>query len=694
MCHQNKDIWITRASIAMTVGIVLGLLHFLAKQAEQAFLFHQSRLIFEVLAFAAAVLFLIYGNLLYQFCRLGCYQRRQNHKPASRDVLERFYECEAPSLTVLIPSYKEEQNIIWQAMVSAALTEYPEKSVVLLIDDPYEPSSAEDSLKLSETRSIPMRLQDLFRAPVERYQSELTAFRNRTKVDGVAELRRLRQCYREVSAWLEKCALEFVKEKRGTALPHTEEFFVENVLRAPARRHAAFADELEKRAQLKEGPSREFLERQYRRLVGFFNVRFSSFERKRYRNLSHAANKAMNLNSYVSLMGKGWREVGDSGGCRLQEVTPNNADFLIPSPDYLITLDADSLLLSDYALRLIQIMEHPKNRKLAVIQTPYSAFPGSPNLLERIAGATTDLQYISHQGFTRWNATFWVGANALVRRSALEDIKQIRSENEVPVSVYIQDRTVIEDTESSIDLIGRGWKLVNYPERLAYSATPPDFGALLIQRRRWANGGLLILPKLLRYAASTPKRSALLKEFFIRLHYLTSLAGVSVATLLVFFYPFKDRFAIFWLPLTAAPYYFLYARDLRHAGYRCSDVLRVYALNLILIPVVLGGVLKSLQQGITGSKIPFGRTPKVSGRTAAPPLYCFLELSFPLVFMATFCWDISSHHWSRALFALLNGLLFLYALVRMLGLRETAYDLVGSWRVTEPRLTELCDAEP
>src|SRR5438034_6621891 len=38
------------------------------------------------------------------------------------------------------------------------------------------------------------------------------------------------------------------------------------------------------------------------------------------------------------------------------------------------------------------------------------------------------------------------------------------------------------------DLIDRGWQLYNYQERLAFSATPPDFGALIVQRRRWANG--------------------------------------------------------------------------------------------------------------------------------------------------------------------------------------------------------------
>lgn len=65
------------------------------------------------------------------------------------------------------------------------------------------------------------------------------------------------------------------------------------------------------------------------------------------------------------------------------------------------------------------------------------------------------------------------------------------------VSVFIQDKTLIEDTGSTIDLVAKGWRLHNHPERLAYSATPPDFGALVIQRRRWANGGLIILPSLL-----------------------------------------------------------------------------------------------------------------------------------------------------------------------------------------------------
>jgi hypothetical protein len=51
-----------------------------------------------------------------------------------------------------------------------------------------------------------------------------------------------------------------------------------------------------------------------------------------------------------------------------------------------------------------------------------------------------------------------------------------------------QDSLVVQLTNlRPVDLLLRGWALYNYPERLAYSATPPDFGALLIQ-------GLQIFP--------------------------------------------------------------------------------------------------------------------------------------------------------------------------------------------------------
>ena len=209
----------------------------------------------------------------------------------------------------------------------------------------------------------------------------------------------------------------------------------------------------------------------YNRLIAQFTVEMSSFERKRYENLSHEMNKAMNLNTYIGMIGNSYRDVKREGKLFLERCPKAKADLFVPDTKYLITLDADSLILPHYASRLIDLMEKEGNERLAVVQTPYSAIPGTDNILERVAGATTDIQLLIHQGFTWANATFWVGANALLRTEALEDIKVIEDERGYPVTRYIQDRTVIEDTESSIDLVEEGWELYNYPARMAYSAT-------------------------------------------------------------------------------------------------------------------------------------------------------------------------------------------------------------------------------
>jgi cellulose synthase (UDP-forming) len=392
------------------------------------------------------------------------------------------------------------------------------------------------------------------------------------------------------------------------------------------------------------------------------------------------------------LIGRSVREQVIDSALHLVDTGSEADDALaIPDATYAITLDADSLLRIDYARRLTAVMEAPGHERFAVVQTPYTAIPGAPSHLERIAGATTDIQYVIHQGFTQYNATFWVGANALLRIAALRDIQGEEEERGFKVPVFIKDRTVIEDTESTIDLVAKGWTLYNYPERLAFSATPPDFGSLLIQRRRWANGGLLILPNLVRHGVSSLFERGKTLELFVRAHYLVSIAGTSLGLFVLLFLPLGKGFNSPWLPLTALPYFLLYARDLTQIGYRKSDVLRIYAFNLLLLPINLAGVLKSLQQAVTGAKIPFGRTPKTEGRTAAPSWAILAEwLMFFFCLLMTVL-NALTGHWANALFTLGTGIAFGYALAKFVGIRASFEDLTLSWarlgRLLGPRET-------
>lgn len=672
--HAKREIILTWAGIAVTLAATF----MVVIELGDLFLQHVNNGRWALVAahtlFIIIVAFLIYGGLVYQLTRLAYLRRRIRHCPMPRDQLETLYDNSAPQLAILVPSYKEDERVILQTLMSAALQEYPNRRVVLLIDDPCPPRSAADAAALAMACELPRRIQKLFTLPSQLFDSALAHFetrRARETLNITDEARHLISLYQEAATWFENQAQSY------KVTDHVDALYVNKILLRQRDMHNSRASEIATAAQQVNGLCEARLSHEYRRLATLFKVELTSFQRKAYVNLSHEANKAMNLNSYIGLAGKSFRERMEVDGLYLDQVDAASADLHIPDADYFITLDADSLILSDYALRLVHLMEQPSNKRIAVAQTPYSAIPGAPGVLERVAGATTDIQYMIHQGFTAYNATYWVGANALLRKSALLDIAVTEEERGFTVTRYIQDRTVIEDTESSIDLVKHGWQLFNYPERLAYSATPPDFGSLLIQRRRWANGGLIILPKLLRYLARGPKRSGTLMEGFMRVHYLSSIAVVNVGLLIVLAIPFAGNIESLWLPVTAAPYFALYARDLVLMGYRGSDIFRVYALNLLLIPINLGGVLKSLQQVWTKEKIPFGRTPKVQGRTAASPLYIIATYLLLLYWLIGTAVDFSAAHWGHGLFALTNAFFLLYAMLYFIGLKESKEDLIA-----------------
>ena len=87
-----------------------------------------------------------------------------------------------------------------------------------------------------------------------------------------------------------------------------------------------------------------------------FRCEITSFERKQYASLSHDPNKAMNLNSYIGLMGGAYQIAVDARGSHLAAVTSGPVDLAVPAPDYVLTLDADSVLLPEYCLRLVHLL--------------------------------------------------------------------------------------------------------------------------------------------------------------------------------------------------------------------------------------------------------------------------------------------------------------------------------------------------
>ncbi|TGK35487.1 glycosyl transferase [Leptospira gomenensis] len=652
------------------------------------------------ISFFLIIALLTYGNFVYQFTRIGYFKRLLSHSPANRDRLEEaVYQGDAAPLAILVPSYKEELDIVRETLLSAALQDYPNRRIVLLIDDPPQPKRYADFEALRNMRNLPQILQSEFDKAASPFLSAKTEYENRKRsgiTESISEIGRIVTLYETALSWFETKLGEYDDPSLRKELPdHTRIFMRDRVFETWSDLHRSKIEEWNtllgsnNDSPNRENPALEAkIEREYNRLVSLFSVRFSSFERKSYVNLSHLPNKAMNLNSYIDLLGKRFREREDAQGIHLEETFREDFTWEVPAAEFLITLDADSTLLPDYAIKLVQVFSRPGFERIAVVQTPYSSVPGAPNGLERMAGATTDIQYQIHQGFTHFGATFWVGANAMLRHRALLDICTFHEERGFKIRKYIQDNTVIEDTESSIDLLDVHWNLFNYPERLAYSATPPDFGSLLIQRRRWANGGLIILPKLIRHVFSFPWRWAKFVEGFFRVHYLGSIAAVNVGLVILMGSPLGEGIETYWIALSSIPYFVLYGMDLVRLGYRWIDVVQIYSLNLLLIPVNLAGVFMSVNQAITGKQIPFSRTPKVIGRTALPGLYVISE--FALFAQLVFGCIINYLHrnWIYSLYNLSNALLLGYAIVKFIGIKSCWEDLLLSLEEPQVEIVE------
>ena len=387
-------------------------------------------------------------------------------------VLDAFFDQPAAPVTVLVPSYQEDERVIRTTLLSAALQEYPALRVVLLIDDPQHPTTRTRQGPAGRRAGPARDHRDRAggaRQPLPHRPGRLRA---RRPARAPAALRRPRTCATS-PATTGSPSSGWTTWRPGTRSSTTPTlFFVDHVLGALAADLATVGEALA-RGAAEEGDRAAGRSGCCSSTAGSSRPsapRVTSFERKRYRSLSHEPNKAMNLNSYIGLMGgsvPGGRDPAGPGA--RAGPRPVRPTWSSPTPTTCSPSTPTACCCRSTALRLVHLLEQSAHAGVAVAQTPYSSFPGSATRLERISGATTDLQHIVHQGMTHYDATFWVGANAVLRKKALDDIVEIDYDGDFEIRRYIQDRTVIEDTESTIDLGVHGWTLVNYPERLTYS---------------------------------------------------------------------------------------------------------------------------------------------------------------------------------------------------------------------------------
>jgi cellulose synthase (UDP-forming) len=122
-----------------------------------------------------------------------------------------------------------------------------------------------------------------------------------------------------------------------------------------------------------------------------------------------------------------------------------------------------------------------KDPKLALLQTPHYFY--SPDPFERNLSAGRNIPNEGslfygpiQQGNDNWNATFFCGSCAVIRRSALEEIGGFAVE------------TVTEDAHTALKMQRLGWKSAFLDIPLAAGLATERLVLHVIQRTRWARG--------------------------------------------------------------------------------------------------------------------------------------------------------------------------------------------------------------
>lgn len=146
------------------------------------------------------------------------------------------------------------------------------------------------------------------------------------------------------------------------------------------------------------------------------------------------------------------------------------------SAPYIAFFDADHIPRKDF---LIKTLGYFKDPEMGFVQTPHYYRNKNQNHLTDCAWEQQELFFGPIcQGKNKHNATFWCGSSAVMKRSALEEIKGI------------PEGSVTEDFLASIHLHQKGYKSIYVPEILSEGLAPQDLKSYVGQQYRWARGCL------------------------------------------------------------------------------------------------------------------------------------------------------------------------------------------------------------
>lgn len=154
------------------------------------------------------------------------------------------------------------------------------------------------------------------------------------------------------------------------------------------------------------------------------------------------------------------------------------------SGELVVVFDADHVPSRDFLKETVGYFS--EDERLFLVQTPH--FFLNPDPIERNLGTFTrmpsenEMFYgIIQKGLDHWNAAFFCGSAAVLRRAALDEAGGFHG------------ASITEDCETALELHSRGWKSLYVDKPLIAGLQPETFAGFIGQRTRWCQGMLQIL---------------------------------------------------------------------------------------------------------------------------------------------------------------------------------------------------------
>ncbi|MFN7008392.1 MAG: UDP-forming cellulose synthase catalytic subunit [Allorhizobium sp.] len=161
-----------------------------------------------------------------------------------------------------------------------------------------------------------------------------------------------------------------------------------------------------------------------------------------------------------------------------------NAGLKISHSELVVVFDADHAPVRDFLKETVGYFA--EDDRLFLVQTPHfflNADPLEKNLdTFRAMPSENEMFYsVVQPGLDKWNASFFCGSAAVLRRAALEE------------TAGFSGQSITEDCESALALHCRGWHSLYVDKPLIAGLQPETLVSFIGQRVRWAQGMLQIL---------------------------------------------------------------------------------------------------------------------------------------------------------------------------------------------------------